>query len=364
MKYILFFTFILFLACSEQSTEPTNLYTVSGVIYQNNQPSYGTNVSIDNKLNLSTTTDENGEFSIPNVPEGNRSFSASKSYDDGSFVETTSTLSVNNDIRLNSLILPNPTKLNEITYKTDSSIKLSWSPSSALDFREYKIYRHTTLGIDEQTGTLVYVTIDRNDTSFTDENLDALQTYYYRVFVMNEFARMGGSNIVSATTDNKNYIWNGDFELEESPLVWWNSYHFGQIIITDSLKTSGDNSLLLIAETGDPYNPPENLYADLSKWGATYYLVGDRTYKISGWIKTEGEYSEYVGDFWGDQTEEKAGFLSYNFFGVLGIKPHTDWTYVEKTFYISAQDVNDFSLSLRSSCKYTWFDNLKLEIVE
>ncbi len=360
MKKVIFLLIITLSACSEKSSEPKNLYTVSGIIYQNGQPSINTVVSIDDKLNLSTTTNENGEFSIGNVPEGDRLFKTSKTYVDGSFVENTSNISVNNDIELNSLILPNPTKLNDVNVKTDNSITLTWSPSNALDFREYKIYRNSTPGLDEQTGTLVYVTIDKNDTSFVDENLDALETYYYRVFVMNEFSRLGGSNIVSATTNNKNYIWNGDFELQENPLVWWNSYNFGQIQITDSIKISGNYSLLLKSEQSSV----GHLLSDLSKWGATFKLVGDRTYKISGWVKTEGEYSEYVGDFWGDQTTEKAGFLSYSFFGILGVPPNSDWTYLEKTFFVSSADVNNFSLSLRSSCEYTWFDDLKLEIVE
>jgi len=265
MKIVFVIIFVFLIACTDQSPGPETVYTVSGIIYQNGVPSADTHVSIDNQLSLSTTTNEDGEFIIENVPEGDRSFKASKSYTDGSFVESTSPLIVNRDIELNSLILPLPTKLNNISDKTDHSLKLTWASSSAPDFREYKVYRHVTPGLDEQTGTLVYVTIDRNDTSFVDENLDALQTYYYRVFIMNEFGRLGGSNIVSDTTDNKNYIWNGDFELQEDPLAWWDGYHFGQITNTEELKVSGTYSLQMIAEKNNPYLPSDVLHANLSK---------------------------------------------------------------------------------------------------
>ena len=77
--------------------------------------------------------------------------------------------------------------------------------------------------MDETTGTLIYVATAITDTSFVDTDLFESTTYYYRVYVMNEFGRLGGSNINSAKTLFRNLIMNGDFEffnLSNEPMDW------------------------------------------------------------------------------------------------------------------------------------------------
>ena len=364
MKKIYLLILITLLACSDQTNEPVNLYSVSGIIYQNSQVSVRTNVSIDNKLNLSTTTNENGEFTITNVPEGQRSFKAYKVYDDGSFVEISSTIDVNSDIQLNSLILPNPTYLYDIEYKTDNSAIVRWSPSSASDLREYKLFRHTSSGLDETTGTLIHVSTSRFDTSFTDSKLNALTTYYYRVYVMNEFGKLGGSNIINITTDNRNFIPDGNFEnISNLPATWLKSHYIGSAEL-DQESYSGSYSLVLISEDRSDGHGPEAgvIYKnDLN-------LTSNATYKLSGWFKSKGDYGWY-GHFWGNPFTTYKTMLQlwindwYTPEWSIGVEAtDTTWTYVES--YFSVGEVQSAKVHLRTVCEFGWFDELKLEIVE
>lgn len=50
------------------------------------------------------------------------------------------------------------------TDSTTNIATLKWNKSTAEDFCEYKLYSHTTSGLDETTGELEHVTIDIKDT--------------------------------------------------------------------------------------------------------------------------------------------------------------------------------------------------------
>jgi len=67
--------------------------------------------------------------------------------------------------------------------------------------------------LDETTGTLIHVATSIADTVFQVDDLQPLSTYYFRVFVLNQFGLLGGSNIVSAKTANLEIVQNGDFEI-------------------------------------------------------------------------------------------------------------------------------------------------------
>jgi len=75
------------------------------------------------------------------------------------------------------------------------------------NFYEYKIYRHYHTGLDENTGTLIHVSTSADDTIFNDIGTDLeygltpATTYYYRVYINNNFGRLGGSNIIGVTTN-------------------------------------------------------------------------------------------------------------------------------------------------------------------
>ena len=81
-------------------------------------------------------------------------------------------------------------------------IRLIWNSTNASYFKEYKLYRHTNPDFDETTGTLVHTSTAIIDTQFTDNIPDPQIPYYYRVYYMNDYGKLGGSNIVSSTPGN------------------------------------------------------------------------------------------------------------------------------------------------------------------
>ena len=276
---------IVLTACKEKITETSVLYSVSGTIKQGNMPLENARVAIDQKLNFTAYTDEYGNFMITGVPEGNHSLTVIKNYDDGSFSEKSAEISVYQDVVLDEIRLPNAVRLFTADSITASSAKLRWASSDAIDFREYKIFRHITSGLDEHTGTLVHVSTVRTDTVFTDKMLEAYQDYYYRVYVMNDFGRLGGSNLISFKTPNKNIIQNGDFEIVDysSGLpAGWNyqtSYNKTPFSVVSEGTFSGQNSLMLEITDG-LYNTHE--FSQIIS--PEEFSAGDR-YEVSFYMK-------------------------------------------------------------------------------
>ena len=200
----LIFSFLIFNSCTKESSEPEGMFSVSGFVYLNSQPVIGAIASIDEKTNYTTQTDENGYFKINDVTKGDHQLKLYKSFNDTSqnqdaFSERNYDLAVNNDLTLNNLKIPKAVKLYEPVIINADTLQINWSSSDAEDFREYKIFRHNNSGLDENTGTLTHVSTSIDDTVFFDKNVDEPGDYFYRVYVMNEYGRLGGSNIVSYT---------------------------------------------------------------------------------------------------------------------------------------------------------------------
>ncbi len=210
--YLLFIPLFMLSNCSDNSVESKNGFQVSGHIYHNNSPVSAAQVIINQNQNLSTQTNEEGYFIITNVPEGKQIISASITLEEGNIIEQTKSIQVSYDVKINKLNLPKAIQLHEPQNVTDKSIELKWSSTDAADFREYKIYRHNSADVNESTGELVDVCTAISDTVLEVTGLEPLQTYHFRVYAMNEFGRLGGSNVLSVTTSNFQVIWNGDFE--------------------------------------------------------------------------------------------------------------------------------------------------------
>jgi hypothetical protein len=267
---------------------------VSGTIEYASYKAENVKVVIDNKINWATTTDNNGYFIIQNVSTGNHMMIISKENENGSFSERSNAIAVYSDIKLDSLKLPNPVYMYEPAEITEKSVLLKWSPSQATDFREYKIYRHNTSGLDETTGTLAHVSTSITDTVFTDENLNPLQAYFYRVYVMNEYGRLGGSNIVQATTGNFNVVENGSFELINSNTQFpenWQKTSLGQdafIGIDSTTSYDGKYSVRFLAV--------ENLGGsfDIRQIVATNKIIPGGLYELSYWAKHDSLCSYHV----------------------------------------------------------------------
>ena len=84
---------------------------------------------------------------------------------------------------IESLILPKGVQIFEPENIGPNSMEIKWSATDANDFREYKLYRHISSGLDETTGTLVHVSTAISDTQFTDQGVNPVTTYYYRVIL-------------------------------------------------------------------------------------------------------------------------------------------------------------------------------------
>ena len=287
---ILLFSYLLFISNCKENPEGTHqTYTVSGSVECLGSAMENVTVSIDNAFNWTTTTNNSGYFKIQNVIAGNHTLVITKQQGDGSFSERSNVIAVYDDVELNNLKLPNPVYMYEPAEVTDNSIVLKWSPSQAADFREYKIYRHNTSGLDESTGTLAHVSTSITDTVFMDENLNPLQEYFYRVYVMNEYGRLGGSNIVQATTKNFNVIENGSFEVidiySQFPEKWENNT-FLEIDSTTSVE--GKYSFRFLGEK----HPGTSF--DLRQVVATNKIVPGGLYELSYWVKHDSLCSNFM----------------------------------------------------------------------
>lgn len=376
------FLFYIFTICAILSCTDNGLYSVSGQILLGDVPISDAIISIDNNSNWNTTTDKNGNYIIKGISSGKHNLSIRYSHkavsitksntgknqvktsnnDSTSYVEINKEISVYQDLVLASLKLPKPVIMFPIIGTTESSIEIKWSTTDAEDFREYKLYRHTTSGLDETTGELVHVSTSKNDTMFVDSKLSPLTNYYYRIYIMNDYGKLGGSNILSSQTMAKNYVINGDFESGQDIFSSWEKFNTdGEIYFCDSTKKSGNRSLCLHAIEKTEYG--RTLTRAQLLIGLKTGLDKTKSYKASFWIKTSGEisknktwslygYDDYVAGIEGGISLPSA----------IGIKTtNTDWTYVEKVIpesYMGIQDVY-----IRSFCTYTWIDDLRIEDV-
>ncbi len=294
-KKILFqFVFILLVVGSCKENDE---FTVSGIITSQGKPVENVSVLIDGFVNWSATTDANGKFAISDVTPGSHLLTASKPNSNDSFQERHVSISVNNDINLNELSLPKSTTIIAAGEPSVESTKIAWNKTDATDFREYKLYRHTTPGLDETTGTLIYTTVAASDTTFTDNGLISSQNYYYRVYIMNDLGRLGGSNIITLKTKAGNLIPNGDFEIDSDPSAHWtiqrgvDGTYFSAII--DSVKKNGIRSFYNHNDLAYT-NGNRNTYS-LIKTVRSIELAKNKTYKLSTWLRAKGQRGD-VGD--------------------------------------------------------------------
>ena len=312
---ILFIT--LFLSCSEDVTNTKNTFELSGYVYYDQAPVHNALVRVDENSVYSSTTDENGFFKINDIPAGSHQLQIHKDLSDSSYSMKTFSIEVQDDIFLNSLILPKGVKIFPPENITSNSVQLKWTSTDATDFREYKLYQHETSGLDETTGTLIHVSTEISDTTFVVGDLDPFYTYFYRVYVMNEYGKLGGSNIVSCTTENINLIQNGSFEVIDSYTNfaegWQIGFDLNTFIEIDQTEAfDGINSVhfFIIEEQSGQVMVETNLDPD--------EFLPDSKYELSMWIRHDSLASYHQG--WIDIFPDNIRMYSIN-----GPKRMTDW---------------------------------------
>jgi hypothetical protein len=356
---------LIFTSCEKTTTGPSGSYNVSGTVISHGAPVRGASVSLNKIVNYTTESDSLGHFSIQNVPAGDYALYMQKTNADGSYMEKTTTVSVTGDVVLQALILPRGVSLQNPANVTGSAMAIRWNPTDANDFREYKLFRHTTSGLDENTGTLVHVSTAINDTSFDDTGLDPLVQYYYRVYVMNEYGRLGGSNIVTSKTLNLNYLTNGGFENPTDHLTWWDQTRTGGIVsVTDSLQKEGTYSLQLISVPFSEYG----ITGERASIASGYVDLAEGDYIISFWVRVEGiPASVDTYDWWTFVGSEKyvAGIVNFNMFPIgiqSGSVKEGEWTHVEKKVRLLDYyyGMYGFYFEVRSFCHKAWFDDFRI----
>jgi len=345
----------LFWGCKDEPTEPTSdLYSIQGKVTNSNGPVANAKVTVDNKANWETTTSTSGDFTIPNVSSGDHTLYIEKKGQDEDFIEVNYPVFVNSNLVLNNLILPIPVRLFPPTNITQTEMTVQWNQTDAQDFREYKLYTKDTPGLDETTGELIYVSTSKDDTAFVADNLIPYETYYYRVYLMNEYGRMGGSNIESAPTLGGNLVPDGGFEDTTSFYThWFVDSGPGDLSYDDSIRVNGNYSLFGLTP-----------FKVTLKSTRSVQLAAGKTYELSGWGKANGRtrsFSDWVGiGVQGNNFYEGVHFCDGpgNSYDSVDI----DWAYNSK-FFTPAENVSAV-IRLEGGFDRVWFDGLKLVVVE
>lgn len=348
------------LNCSEEPTKPTSDYDISGRVLSKGVAVENAKVKLDDSEGTKTTTDSDGYFKLLNVPKGNYELTVSKSSTTGTFSERTKYITVDGNINLDNLILPKGIFVYEPKFIEERTLELSWVQTDALDFREYKIFQYNTSGLDETTGTLIHVSTEVNDTTFTVENLLPLTEYFFRVYVMNEFGRLGGSNIVSTKTGVSEIIKNGSFEIlnpNTGDPEHWNDVR-GPWSVDDSIAQEGNYSLVVHGEAGVGTMPLYIIRPD--------ELIAGRRYKLTYWVKYEDNDAPNFG-------AEFAIFLDneehtwYNIINNTQLGSSFNWREYIYSFTMPEVQASNFKILLYFYVhpqSYAWIDNMSLIEIE
>ncbi|MCC6821969.1 MAG: hypothetical protein IT579_14660, partial [Verrucomicrobia subdivision 3 bacterium] len=106
---------------------------------------------------------------------------------------------------------PPPVLLNPIDEVSVSTLRLTWTPTGLVNFREYRIYRSESSSVTEAS-ILVASFTNQAVMAFVDTGLMARKKYYYRIFLYNNSDTSTGGNQASAMTGGVTVPWSDNFE--------------------------------------------------------------------------------------------------------------------------------------------------------
>jgi len=198
MKNLLLLCFLVMFICGCEKEKDTGALTVSGYLTNGTGPVVKAKVNLDDLVQYSTTSNSEGFFEISNVPEGEYQLNFSVGSESESFSKNSEKIRLSSDLLLERLLLPDPVTIGEPEIERDfesNEVTLSWSTYTGDDFREYKLYKHSTSGLDETTGELLHVATLAQDTTYTLTLPHSSETFF-RVFVKDNLGLLGGSNIL------------------------------------------------------------------------------------------------------------------------------------------------------------------------
>ena len=151
---------------------------------------------------------------------------------------------------------------------TTSSITIRWEPTEEEYITAYRLYRDTSTGVGETPELLVTTIQNVAQYTYTDQGLIEGETYYYRVFVVNDMDQTAGSNERAAST----------FDAYPTP------------VLLDSLSSVGDDRLTLTWS--------ENADTDFSEY-RVYHSTSPGVTEADDLVFTAGEqeitYFDHIG---------------------------------------------------------------------
>lgn len=198
MKNLVLFSFLVLLLLACEKDKASGALTVSGFLTNGEKPVVNAKVNLDDLIQYSASSDAEGFFEIKNVPEGEYQLNYSIGSESESFSRSSNKIRLSGNLLLENLLLPDPVKIRDPQIERDfesNEVTLSWNRYTGDDFREYKLYRHSTSGLDETTGELLHVATSAQDTTYTLTLPHSSETYF-RVFVKDNLGLLGGSNIL------------------------------------------------------------------------------------------------------------------------------------------------------------------------
>lgn len=275
------FALVCFQACQSDATE--GIPGLTGTVTSLGEPVPNASVTLVNDvINHSTTTGADGKFSFTDIEKGEYILTVKAEDETSKFIQYQKNVSVLNEISQENIQLPEGVTLLEPSTVTDHSVELKWTKSEISNFLEYKLYRHSTSGLDETSGELIHVATNANDTVFTDLEIRDSETYFYRVFVRNTFGLYGGSNIIEVSTSVGNYVQNGDFE---AGLEDWELYSPGPCAAIAEDITSPAGSKVLELNMDVPSEA--NVSSELLQYISQNKFIAGETYVMSFWAKAD-----------------------------------------------------------------------------
>lgn len=205
--FLLFLLVLNLTSCKEDAVQPELFGALSGQVkdVDTNAPIEGAGITTS-PPSSAIVTDNNGMFTLSDLPVGNYTISATKTgYKKGSVsvavredMTTAANIFLEKDSGLNSPPnLPwNPTPANN-TMDQNTSLTLSWSASDpdAGDSLTFNIYLY-----ESNSPTQILLAADYPDTSILAENLNFNTTYFWQVVVKDDNGKSSNGDVWSFAT--------------------------------------------------------------------------------------------------------------------------------------------------------------------
>lgn len=212
------------------------------------------------------------EWNVINIPDSSVHTIFAKAVDTDDNISSSKMVTVTIN---NQLGTPEPVQLEASISTIDSSVILQWSKSTIDDFSYYSIYRDINPGISNLSDHLSTINKD-TVIKYIDTNILDNTTYYYAVYVFDQYGFYSISNEVEISVPNKPptpvFLHNPMNVTDSTMLLMWDKsqiHDFKKYSLFRSLSSNPDQTANLIFETA---NIDQNSHSDINlEKGIIYY---------------------------------------------------------------------------------------------